>query len=202
MKKIFFIAAFLVFSTNLLFSQKSTSFKDTNRNSGFFNITKVSFTKTTTLKREVFIPGEGNFFGDLDTDGANTWSFQTINGFFISPTFSLGLGIGIENHDNPSFNVLPVFLDARLYLSDDAETFYTFLDIGPTIRLGGGNSGLRKGVLFNFGIGYKFQASKNLILISDIFYSHKTVSFTDEGIGTSDDIIKANGFGLSMGVIF
>ena len=186
----------------LLFSQESDSNKDQNKNEGFFNITKASYSSTTNSKFELFIPGEGNIFGDLDTDGAHAWSFHTINGIFISPSFSVGIGLGLENHDNPNFNILPLFLDVRAYLSDSVESFYSFLDVGPTIRLGGDNSDLRKGVIFNLGIGYKFTISDNLFLVSDVFYSHKTISLTDEGIGTSDDIVKVNGFGLSLGVIF
>ena len=192
----------LLFFSLFSFAQDNDSNKDTHRNQGFFNITKISFAKSSKIKQELFIPGEGNFFSDLDTDGSNTLSFQTINGFFLSSSFSLGIGIGLENHDNPDFNVLPVFLDARAYLSDDAESLYTFLDIGPTIKLGGDNSKLNKGVIFNFGIGYKFQVTNSLFLVSDAFFSHKTVSFTNEGIGTSDNIAKVNGFGLSLGVIF
>lgn len=198
----------IITSTTLLFfcifsyTQNNSSDKDIHRNKGFFNISKLSFSKSTKIRREVFIPGEGNFFSNSDTDGSNAWSFQTINGFFLSPTISLGIGIGLENHDNPDFNVLPIFLDARAYLSDDVESLYTFLDIGPTIRLGGDNSELNKGVIFNFGVGYKFQVNERLFIVSDAFFSHKTVSFTDEGIGKSDDISKVNGFGLSLGVIF
>ena len=59
-----------------------------------------------------------------------------------------------------------------------------------------------KGVIFNFGIGYKFQLTENLFMVSDVFYSHKTVSLTDEGIGTSDNVVKVNGFGISFGAIF
>lgn len=199
---------FFITSTTVLFfclfsyAQDTDSDKDTYRNQGFFNISKISFSKSNKIKQEVFISGEGNFFSDLDTAGSDTWSFQTINGFFLSPSFSLGIGIGLENHDNPDFNVLPLFLDARAYFSDDGESLYTFLDIGPTIKLDGNESGLNKGVIFNLGIGYKFQVADNLFLVSDAFFSHKTVSLTDEGIGKSDNIVKVNGLGLSLGVIF
>lgn len=176
--------------------------KDVYKNKGFFNITKLSYSVTTKIRQELFIPDEGNIFRDVDPDGSNAWSLHTINGFFISPTLSVGLGVGLENHDNPNFNVLPIFLDARAYLTDDAQSLYTFLDVGPTIRLGGDESGLNKGVIFNFGIGYKFQLAETLFIVSDAFYSHKTVSLTDEGIGTSDDIVKVNGFGISLGAIF
>jgi len=65
----------------------------------------------------------------------------------------LVIGIWLGGHHNPDFNTLPKFLDARVYLADDEDSLYTFLDIGSTVRIGGENSTLRKGVLFNFGIG-------------------------------------------------
>ena len=55
---------------------------------------------------------------------------------------------------------------------------------------------------FNIGLGYKFKISEKLFLISDLSYSHKNVSLTNEDIGTSDNIIKANGIGLNIGIIF
>lgn len=117
---------------------------DEYKNEGYFNIMKFSFISVSELKQERFVPGEGGFFSELNADGAHVWSFQTINGLFISPHISLGIGIGLEGHHNPDFNTLPIFLDARVYLADDEDSLYTFLDIGSTLRIGGENSTLRK----------------------------------------------------------
>lgn len=125
---------------------------------------------------------------------------QTVNGYFISPYLSLGIAIGLDSDNN--FTTLPVMLDIRAYMSDKADSFYAFLDIGPTLKIGGKNSELRKGLAFNIGLGYKFKISEKLFLISDLSYSHKNVSLTNEDIGTSDNIIKANGIGLNIGIIF
>ena len=48
----------------------------------------------------------------------------------------------------------------------------------------------------------KFFFTKKLFLISDLSYSHKTISLTDEWIDKSDFVIKANGIGLNLGIIF
>jgi len=180
----------------------TNSSKDTNKNSGFFNITKVSFSAITSLKQERFIEGVGNIFSDLDAAGAHAWSVQTINGYFVSRYFSLGLGVGIDEYNSPNFKTLPLFLDLRGYFSDAEDSTYFYLDIGPNLSFGGADSDFKKGIAFNFGVGYKFKVGNRLFLVSDIFYSHKTVSLTNEGIGTSDDIIKVNGIGLSLGFIF
>jgi hypothetical protein len=202
-KKRIIISVIVLFFPLLFYAQQDDDVnKGIHKNEGFFNITKISFSTTTKIRQELFIPERGNIFRDVEPNDSKAWSLHTINGFFLSPTLSLGLGIGLENHDNPNFNLLPIFLDARAYLSDEGESLYTFLDVGPTIRLGGDESGLNKGVIFNFGIGYKFQVINDLFMVSDAFYSHKTVSLTDEGIGTSDNFVKVNGFGISIGVIF
>ena len=60
---------------------------DEYKNEGYFNITKFSFISVRELKQERFVPGEGGFFSELNADGAHVWSFQTINGLFISPYF-------------------------------------------------------------------------------------------------------------------
>ena len=200
MKKI--ILPILLLTSFLSFAQTDSDNRDFNKNKGYFNITKIGYINVTELRQEIFIPGEGNFFSEPDADNSHVWSLQTINGYFISPYFSLGIAIGLDGYHNPNFNTLPVMLDIRTYMTDEEDSFYAFLDIGPSLRIGGENSELRKGMVFNIGAGYKFKVAENLFLISDISYSHKTVSLTDEGIGTSDFIIKANGVGLNFGIIF
>lgn len=192
----------LLFTSFLSFSQTDSDNRDANKNKGFFNITKIGYINVTELRQEVFIPGEGNFFSEPDAANSNAWSLQTINGYFISPYFSLGIAVGLDGYHNPNFNTLPIMLDIRTYMSDEEDSFYAFLDIGPSLRIGGENSELRKGMAFNIGVGYKFKVAEKLFLISDLSYSHKTMSLTDEGIGTSDNIIKANGVGLNLGIIF
>ena len=201
-KNLLFATLFFLTSVTIFSQNDSESSRDEYRNQGYFNITRLSYITMTSLKQELFIEGEGNFFSDLENSGAHAWSLQTINGYFISPYFSLGVGIGLDGHHDPTYNTMPLFLDARAYLSDDGESLYSYLDFGPTLRLGGESSEFRKGVLFNLGVGYKFNVSERLFLVSDLFYSHKTVSLTGEGISTSDNIIKSNGVGLSLGIIF
>jgi len=199
------LTTFLILFISNVFAQvvnETTKTKDEYRNKGYFNITKIGYVAIHNLKREIFIPGEGNFYSEPDASDAYAWSLQTINGYFISPFFSLGIGVGLDGYHKPTYNTLPVFIDLRAYLSDEEDSFYAFLDIGPTLRIDGDNSQLRKGILFNIGLGCKYNISNGLYLISDLFFSHKTVSLTDEGIKTSNDIIRANGIGLSLGIIF
>jgi hypothetical protein len=200
MKKV--ILPILLLTTILSFAQKDSDNGDVHKNQGFFNITKIGYISSSSVKQELFIEAEGNLFSELDNSESHAWSLQTTNGYFISPYFSLGIAIGLDAYHNPNFNTLPVLLDIRIYMADEEDSFYAFLDIGPSLRIGGENSTLRKGMVFNIGVGYKFKVAEKLFLISDLSYSHKTVSLTDEGIGTSDHIIKVNGVGLNLGIIF
>lgn len=200
MKK--YTVIYLLLTTFSTFGQDSSNDKDANKNQGYFNITKIGYITVNELKQDLFILGEGNVFSELDTNKSQAWSLQTINGYFISPNFSIGLAIGLDGYHNPNFNTLPVLLDIRTYLSDDENSFYSFLDIGPSLRIGGENSELRKGMVFNIGLGYKFKIAERLFLVSDLSYAHKTISLTEEWIDKSDLIIKANGIGLNLGIIF
>jgi hypothetical protein len=157
MKKI--ILLILLLTTFLSFAQNDFDKGDVNKNEGFFNITKIGYIANTSVKQELFIEGEGNIFSELDNSESHAWSIQTINGYFISPYFSLGIAIGNDSYNN--FNTLPLLLDIRTYMSDEEDSFYAFLDIGPSLRIGGENSELRKGMVFNIGVGYKFKIAEN-----------------------------------------
>jgi len=154
------ILPILLFITFLSFAQNDSDNRDVNKNKGFFNITKIGYITNTSVKQELFIEGEGNIFSELENNKSHAWSLQTINGYFISPFFSLGISVGLDGYHNPNFNTLPVLLDIRTYMSDEEDSFYAFLDIGPSLRIGGENSELRKGMVFNIGLGYKFKVSK------------------------------------------
>jgi hypothetical protein len=146
--KFFLALSFFVISVYCFGQTEKQVLKDENKNVGFFNITKFGYIGVANLKQERFIGGEGNIFSDLDTDKAHAWSLQTINGYFLSPLFSLGIGVGLDGYHNPNFNTLPIVLDTRFYFSDDTDSFYTFLNIGPSVRIGGENSKFRKGMVF------------------------------------------------------
>lgn len=191
----------LVLNMFISFGQNGNT-KVKSKQKGYFNITKIGYISVNKLEQDRYIDGEGNFVSNLDSKKSHAWSLQTINGYFISPRFSLGIAVGLDGYHKPTFNTLPVLLDIRLYLNEEEDSFYSFLDIGPSIKIGGENSKLRKGMVFNIGLGYKFRISDKLFLISDISFTHKTTSLTDEWIDTSDLVIKANGVGINIGILF
>ncbi len=192
----------LLFTSYITFTQNQIDNKvtDPKKNKGYFNITKIGYITNYKLKRDIFIEGADGIYSELESERSHAWSLQTINGYFLSPNFSLGVVIGFDSY--PHFSTLPVLLDVRAYLSKKKNSVYSFLNIGPSLRLGGENSALRKGMVFNIGIGYKYKVGKKLFLVSDIGFYHKTISLTEEWISTSDDTIKDNGIGFSIGIMF
>lgn len=200
MKNILTICAILF---SLISSSQETVVDIGHReNTGFFNITKIGYIKAYEIKRDRFVPGVGGFFSEPETSSTGARSSQTINGFFLSPEFSIGLGVGLDSYRNPTANTLPVFLDVRLYFNEDGNSLFVFTDAGATVRIGGENSSLRRGGLFNLGGGYKFSISHTLSLVSEVFLAHKSISLTEEGLEDSNDIIRITGLGFSFGILF
>lgn len=192
---------FLIVFSSSLFAQEEQNEKDEMNNLGFFNITKISYTRVHFVQQQLFIPGEGSFDIELPNDKAQSFALQTINGYFVSPHLSFGLGVGMEGYTNPTFNTFPVFVDVRTYFEDDFNTTFLYLDLGTLAKI---SEDFKKGDVFSIGVGYKFFVGKKkkTSLIADIGYSVKSVSLTGERVRTSDDVIVVRGISLSFGVIF
>ena len=190
----------MLFSFSYIFSQdnKKREIKDEARNEGYFNITKLSFIKVNFAELETFTPQNGNVVTDVTKSEA--YSLQTINGFFINPLWSVGIGVGLDGYNDPNINTLPIFIDIRSYFTEDENSPYLYLDGGILAKLG--SVDLNKGSLLNLGAGYKFFASKRLALVTDISYNLKSISLTDEPFRSSSERVTIRGLTLSLGVIF
>lgn len=196
MKNLLFFILFCQF----IYCQEAPD-KDKYRNSGYFNLTRFSYISADNVKQDIFVPGEGSFSYDLDSSESKAHSLQTINGYFFSPYFSAGLGLGLDGYRKPTLNTLPVFLDVRAYLNDDFNSLFIFVDYGTLVKI---NDNFNKGNLFNIGAGYKVALSKErrIILMPEIGYSVKNISLTDESVRTSNNAINITGILFSVGVIF
>tara|TARA_B110001454_G_C12638239_1_gene400050 strand:+ start:115 stop:759 length:645 start_codon:yes stop_codon:yes gene_type:complete len=191
---LFFI---LIFSTFSIFSQEKKDI-DTYRNEGFFNITRIGIIPLTNVKSE--IRDFGLTVTTLPTNKAIAYSFNTINGYFFSPNFSLGIGIGLDGYHNPNANTMPLFADVRYYFNDEAKSVYVFADVGSLIKI---ENGTRRGSMINLGMGYKFPINKKrFFLVSDISLNHKSISLDGLKISKSTSVIRATGIMISLGVIF
>jgi hypothetical protein len=197
MKTNFIIPILLFFFINSYSQEKPI--KDEFRNQGFFNITKLSYINVGSAKLETFNTTDGVVVTSLNVDKAHAYSLQTINGYFFSPHFSAGIGVGLDGYHNPNFNTLPIFLDLRAYFSDEAKSGYLYLDYGTMAKVDGGKN---NGSIFNIGLGYKFPIKDRLMLVTDLGYSYKSISNDGLSIRKSESWVQAKGLVFSIGIIF
>ena len=182
------------------FGQESHK-KDEFRNKGYFNITRFSYINTNVVERETFTPESGIVVTDLSAENSRAFTLQTINGYFISPYFSLGVGFGLDGYHNPDINTMPLFLDVRAYLNNNYDSPFIALDLGTLVKI---EPELRQGRTFQASAGYKLfiEREKRIALIADIGYTYKSISFDGNSIRNSEDFYQLNGLSLSLGIIF
>jgi len=186
------LTLFFVFTA---YSQEEKT-KDIYKNKGYFNITKITYYK---VNKASFSPPYGGKITDIRGSGANANSLQTINGYFITPKFSTGIGIGLESFSSPNANTFPIFLDLRYYFDNNYSSLYIFGNIGGTVKLG---DEFRKGGLLNGGVGYKFfvNSTKTIAFVADIGFFHR---YLDIPLGNSPDgSLLLHGPSVSLGIIF
>ena len=197
-EKIFILGIFFFISSSL--SAQNETDKDIYRNKGYFNITKFGYIFVNEASLETFNPQEGTVLTTIPSNNALAYSLQTINGTFINPYLSLGIGVGLDGYHNPNYNTMPLFFDIRGYLSDSLESLYLFTNYGTLVKI---KNGTRNGNTFNIGLGYKIPLNKNrFTIVTDISYSYKAVSNDGKSIRNSIDYTRLKGTMLSIGVIF
>jgi len=175
--------------------------KDAMHNKGFFNLTKISYTKITSMEEDLSVGGMGDITTDLETDGTNAFALQTINGYFLSPYISLGVGVGLEGFISPTINTFPAYADVRVYLENDYSSPFIFADYGTLLKIG---DEFRRGNMFAVGAGYKFFVGKEkrTSLVTDLSFSGRNISMTDASFKDSDRTLTTRGISLGIGVIF
>lgn len=174
--------------------------KDINKNHGFFNITRFGVIPNFDIRRETFDSTNGKVITKISNNSI-AFSIQTINGYFINENLSVGLGIGLDRYNNPSANTIPAFLDARYYFKESAKSIYFLTNIGSLIKI---ENGTRKGSMVNVGLGAKFPLRENsrTFLVSDLSFSHKSISFDGLPIRNSRNFTRINGVMITVGIIF
>jgi len=184
----------------LSFSQNVHNEVDEYRNTGFFNITRIGYKFINEAKLETFDTENGVVVTSLPTDNAFALGLQTINGYFINPYISAGVGIGLDGYNNPNFNTLPLFIDVRGYFSDDASSLYAVFNYGTLLKIDGDKN---NGSMLNLGVGYKFPVNdKRLMFVSDLSWSYKQISNDGLSIQESESWTLINGILVTFGIIF
>jgi hypothetical protein len=89
-------------------------------------------------------------------------------GYYLTPQFSLGVGIGICNYINPGkIQTIPVFADIRYHFERLPE-LYTFADIGASFF---NLRNLNHGFISDIGAGYEIHLGKRCTLTPSIGYN-------------------------------
>ncbi len=174
--------------------------KDPFKNKGFFNITKFTHYLVNSANLDYFDPNVGIERINVKTSESNGNGLQTINGFFLNPHFSVGVGIGLERFNSPNANTFPLFVDARYYLEDDYNSFYGFANAGGLLKI---DNSFNSGMLIGAGIGYKFfiNSKKTIAFTTDVGYYHRSIKVPFVNNPVESDLIM-NGFMFSIGTIF
>lgn len=166
MKKIVLLSIAVIFN-NCIYAQS-----DDNKNKGYFNLSKVSFHFVNNISEDVFIPNQGGNTHHLDTDNAYAYSINTINGWFVFPWLSAGVGVGYEYQNTMNFHLVPAYIDLRAYLSKSRSAFYLFADYGIIAGL---NKNVATGEMLNIGLGYKFFITKTLCMTAGLGFNSYTL---------------------------
>jgi hypothetical protein len=103
-------------------------------------------------------------------------------GYYLTPQFSLGVGIGICNYIIPGkIQTIPVFADIRYYF-ERLPKLYTFVDIGASFF---NLKNLNRGFISDIGAGYEIYMGKRCILTPSIGYNQ--VVYNSRPYGISDN---------------
>lgn len=172
---------------------------DETHNKGFFNITQAGFINVKEAREEIFSPDFGTKAEKLSVDKAIAYSLQTINGFFISPNLSLGVGIGLDGYQNPDINTAPLYVDLRTYLLKGKNSPFLVIDYGWLLKFG---NEFKKGNMVKIGVGWKFPISKKICMIADVSFMAKGISLTNDSYTESRHIVDVKGSGVNFGFIF
>lgn len=138
--------------------------------------------------------------------------FQMVNGYQIDPNFSMGIGIGYTNYNDP-LSAIPLFLDLKYKLLKANTTPFLYLKPGYSFSLLMNESGEtnnrneieshKGGRTINAGIGLNFIVNENIGWYFSLGYSRDNLSYKEmQNIRTVETEITYSrvmfGFGLTF----
>jgi hypothetical protein len=164
-------------------------FRHDNQRNKVFAQKGEGFTNVTTLGRGF---GIGSVGSDpvRDNDG-RYWALHTVNGFHVTRSISLGVGVGIDWFGD--YEMLPVYADLRVYpsLTEWAPFFYGNVGYG----LGVLDKDLESGLMAGLGGGLQFSLNPKLALLASVGYRYQGATFLGH-------VLDAHYLQVSVGVKF
>lgn len=178
----------------LLYGNAGYSQKITKQEEGYFNITEAG----AHLGLSASYPDHPGY------PAPGGGGIRTINGIFLSPGWSLGIGVGTDwynsSHDEGLFtqynHVLPVFLDARYYIRESRNTPFIYTDIGYSVNL---FDSFDKGLTLSLGGGHKFFAGASTCLVASLGYNLQQIDVDPEAASGNVNLHSAS---LRLGFLF
>ncbi len=169
-----------------------------NHKKGYFNLTELGYYPGNNFYS---FSNKPNVINEI-LDGAKAFSIRNINGWFITPKISLGIGLGLENYTLASDteglrksynNLFLLFADARYYFYNRGNTFFAYGNAGGSVAI---KNFTDKGPMLGFGFGYKFKAADAAALSA-------SVGFNDQII-TMPNVLKNSYrcFAIRVGLLF
>lgn len=189
-----------------------SSFAQNNNHNkyGYFNLSEIGFSYGSGNKEYEFSPKQ--FVSSINT--ATVFSIRNVNGFYINPHLSIGVGLGYErisikegkttmiNNDGlqetviiPSqfYNTLPLFADLRYYFTKSSNSWFVYGDVGSSIEI---SNKFNKGFYWGTGVGYKFSVTEFYALNVNLGFNEQYITNSD----TNKERIPR--LGLRIGLIF
>jgi hypothetical protein len=115
--------------------------------------------------------GYGRSFED-GYRGVNMYlaSLRAKIGYYLTPQFSLGVGIGLNGYHTYTVNTLPVVLDIKYHPIKTIPKLYAYADIGASVS-DSYEDGFTSGFLSDIGLGYKIYLGKRTSLNPAVGYN-------------------------------
>ena len=185
LRNILIIKFVLILFSNSLFAQNAIIPRKTKQEKGYFSILEMGYFLGTS------------YLSDPNNDRSsplNVRSLRTVNGIFLNPNLSLGIGIGVDGNDTNRFgffNTFLVYADARYYLKNNVDGWFLYSDLGSAVKI---DNSFEKGLFLNMGGGYKFNVGK-VILVPSLGYNQQNF-----GIYNTD--YRNSSLALKIGFMF
>ncbi|MBB2148275.1 hypothetical protein [Pedobacter gandavensis] len=150
---------------------------------GYFNKTKVGF-----------LPG----LNDQDQRGFKQRGTEitNVNGYFVSPQFTVGIGLGIVAYVNPTITTIPIFIHAEYDLKNGKSVPYLFGGTGYSFSTANLTTG---GLMAESGLGWRIPASNRTSISPELGYRYQRVKYKFIGSsGYAKDNISSLSIGASL----
>lgn len=158
----------------------------------YLNMTSLSITKNTE-----------SYYSNFSKDSVKTtkglgFDLNTIHGVRFFNYVCISVGVSVDWNINKTFLSTPVIYDIRVFSSkSDENSLFFYLQTGQNIKWSNSFNG--GGTSSKLGIGAVFNYDENISYYFDIYKKSKQVEiekYKEKGN------YNANGFGISLGVIF